>query len=74
MLSIVMSCRPSKQFGKQNTISGYDGYSPSLLTVAGGIAAATKHIQIGQSTMLFSQHEAIAGCDAGSSRRSDFRR
>ena len=37
----------------------YDGYCPSLLTVAGGIAAATKHIQIGQSTLLFSQHEAL---------------
>jgi len=37
----------------------YDGYSPALLTVAGGIAAATKHIRIGQSTILFSQHEAL---------------
>ena len=37
----------------------YDGYCPSLLTVAGGIAAATKHIQIGQSTLLFSEHEAL---------------
>jgi alkanesulfonate monooxygenase SsuD/methylene tetrahydromethanopterin reductase-like flavin-dependent oxidoreductase (luciferase family) len=37
----------------------YDGYSPALLTVAGGIAAATRHIKIGQSTMLFSQHEAL---------------
>lgn len=37
----------------------YDGYCPSLLTVAGGIAAATKHIRIGQSTLLFSQHNAL---------------
>lgn len=37
----------------------YDGYCPSLLTVAGGIAAATKHIRIGQSTLLFSEHEAL---------------
>lgn len=37
----------------------YDGYCPSLLTVAGGIAAATKHIRIGQSALLFSQHEAL---------------
>lgn len=37
----------------------YDGYCPSLLTVAGGIAAATKHIRIGQSTLLFSEHNAL---------------
>jgi len=37
----------------------YDGYCPALLTVAGGIASATKHIKIGQSAMLFSQHEAL---------------
>lgn len=37
----------------------YDGYCPSLLTVAGGIAAATRHIRIGQSTLLFSEHEAL---------------
>ena len=37
----------------------YDGYCPSLLAVAGGIAAATKHIRIGQSTLLFSEHEAL---------------
>ena len=37
----------------------YDGYCPSLLTVAGGIAAATKHIRIGQAALLFSQHEAL---------------
>lgn len=37
----------------------YDGYCPALLTTAGGIAAATKHIRIGQSCLLFSQHEAL---------------
>lgn len=37
----------------------YDGYCPSLLTVAGGIAAATKRIRIGQAALLFSQHEAL---------------
>jgi alkanesulfonate monooxygenase SsuD/methylene tetrahydromethanopterin reductase-like flavin-dependent oxidoreductase (luciferase family) len=37
----------------------YDGYCPSLLTVAGGIAAATKRIRIGQSALLFSQHDAL---------------
>lgn len=37
----------------------YDGYCPSLLAVAGGIAAATRHIRIGQSTLLFSEHEAL---------------
>ena len=37
----------------------YDGYCPSLLTVAGGIAAATKHVRIGQSCLLFSEHNAL---------------
>ncbi len=37
----------------------YDGYCPSLLTVAGGIASATRHLRIGQSCLLFSQHEAL---------------
>lgn len=37
----------------------YDGYAPSLLTIAGGIAAATKRIRIGQSALLFSEHHAL---------------
>lgn len=37
----------------------YDGYAPALLTIAGGIAAATKRIRIGQSALLFSEHEAL---------------
>lgn len=36
----------------------YDGYCPSLLTVAGAIAAATRHLRIGQSALLFAQHDA----------------
>jgi alkanesulfonate monooxygenase SsuD/methylene tetrahydromethanopterin reductase-like flavin-dependent oxidoreductase (luciferase family) len=37
----------------------YDGYCPPLLTVAGGIAAATKHLRIGQSTLLFAEHDPL---------------
>jgi alkanesulfonate monooxygenase SsuD/methylene tetrahydromethanopterin reductase-like flavin-dependent oxidoreductase (luciferase family) len=37
----------------------YDGYCPPLLTVAGGIAAATKHLRIGQSALLFSEHDPL---------------
>ena len=72
MLSTAMSCKPSKTIWQTEHHFWYDGYSPALLTVAGGIAAATKHIQIGQSTMLFSQHEALGGSYTGSRRRPDF--
>ena len=37
----------------------YDGYCRPLLTVAGGIAAATKHLRIGQSALLFFEHDPL---------------
>jgi alkanesulfonate monooxygenase SsuD/methylene tetrahydromethanopterin reductase-like flavin-dependent oxidoreductase (luciferase family) len=37
----------------------YDGYCPALLTVAGAIASATRHLRIGQSALLFAEHDPL---------------